>query len=89
MVDHAEVALLDTKIGYNYELGVSIYIRLGIVGMEMEQRHVDSKADGPRQYIDTPLPRDFAIKLRNALTEALRRTAPDGDGRDRVAGGAA
>jgi hypothetical protein len=87
MADHTDIAIFDTKIGFNYDLGASVYIRMGIVGLEMEQRK--TSPDVRHQYIDTPLPREFAIRLRDALTVALDRTDPDKMGRDRVTGGAA
>jgi len=87
MADHTDIANFDTAIGFNYNLNASVYIRMGIVGLEMEQIRIGANARAPRQYIDTPLPREFALRLRDALTVALDRTDPEKMGRDRVAGG--
>jgi hypothetical protein len=84
---YLEIADIRADTGYGGCLAAGVTIGDRGIRIEIDDLPGRMRSIHSRQYIDTPLPRDFAIRLRDALTVALDRTDPEKMGRDRVAGG--
>ena len=89
MAEFLKIADIEADTGYGGCLSAGVTIGDYGIGLEIDDLPQRYKSPEWRQYIDIRLPREFAERLRDALTEALRRTDPDGAGRDRVSGGTA
>ncbi len=89
MAEFLKIADIEADTGFGGCLSAGVHIGDRGIALEIDDMPGRMRSLNSRQYIDVPLPREFATRLRDALTEALRRTDPDGTGRDRVSGGAA